>query len=79
MVCLKNKTRMRSSKVVGTHLVVDRAVPEFPGSVLPSRACRDLATMATLDLGDPSSLNWHQRGLERTILLLFPLCLYVIT
>lgn len=78
MVCLKNRTRMRSSEGAGTHLRWISAAPKFAGRALLSIACGDLATTATLDLGDPSSLSTGT-GLERTILLLFPLCLSVIT
>lgn len=70
MVCLKNKTRMRSSEAAGPTRG-GLCSSKFPGSALPSRACGDLAATATLTWVTPPASHWPRRGPERTVLLLF--------
>lgn len=72
---------MRSSKAADVYLQQILQSQSFPGSALLSIAYGDLTTTTTHDPGHPSLQlqHRHQSGLERTILLLFPLSLYVIT
>lgn len=79
-VCLKNKTRMRSSEVAaGTHLRWLVQFQSFLGVHSSAEPMETSPPQPPLTWVIPQPQRWHRRGLERTILLLFPLCLSVIT